>query len=368
MKCFNNILSTTVLWNIAVFMLVVISFEPAFRSWVIQREAGYIQAIHLPPAERVDFIFIGRSRVPAGINIETFESVVGDALRRDVKAMMLGNGGRSLITHYLGLRELFRTHPERFKDCVVLLEAPFGLPEYQRWDVPWREAGNGNWPDKRVAALIDGDDVEKIRQAEDGDIDYYKWLAYCVERESYAFYYRKLIQKRARSKIIDITDLVSEKMGLSLRSSFKMVDVELGGGETIDEDVYNAALFLAQEFVEGQTGEVSPYGSWDESVLDDLKQLVRENGGELVLFETQMAKIFEEAYATEVRLADRERLNAYAQRERIPYIEIGKRYPDEAFPDLWHLSRKLAPEYTTNIASKLLDLELDSVLGTEPGQ
>src|SRR5206468_946595 len=94
---------------------------------------------------RVDVVFSGSSRVAAAVDGASFAREVFLRTGHCPRILNLGRGYSTEAEHYLGLRNLFASHPQSLQGAVVFVEAGGGLPSDissgvrapARWDGSW---------------------------------------------------------------------------------------------------------------------------------------------------------------------------------------------------------------------------------------
>jgi len=126
---------------LAVFWLT----ESAFRSTFDRVPLWYGAAQWAASEGRVDVVFIGSSRVSAAVSVTSFAREVFVRTGQCPRGLNLGQGYSTDPEHYLGLRNLFTSHPESLRGVVVFVEAAGGLPSSNgsevlglaRWDTSW---------------------------------------------------------------------------------------------------------------------------------------------------------------------------------------------------------------------------------------
>ncbi len=327
-------------------LLMVGVLEVAARPWAAEREAGYHMLLTYPPAERVDAVFLGVSRVEAAVDPGVFEKHASRLLDRRVHCLNLGRGGRSPHIHYFGLRNLLEAYPERFDGCTVFVEAPCGLPAYERLDRPWF---NGS-PSRQLVAQLRARDIDEALDVHRDVGDRLALMGTWAERTSHLVFYRQLVRRRLTDKLHDTAMLMADRAGLGHRPRREApLEVRTDGAIRVEAGAREAGRAIADQVVAGAENQ-QPLGDWDQSVLMEIKRLVEGRGGRLIIFRTTMHSYLRQPYETAIRQTDRRFFKDWCRRHGVPMLPLPRAYADEEFPDLWHLHRSLASEFSRNLA------------------
>ena len=332
-------------------VLVWVAAENYFAAWVVPREGGYVSESASPDREKIDFVFVGSSRVAAALDPTAFAAEYERVSGRTVRALNLGGGGRDHRLHLFGLRNLFADYPERFGGCTVLLEAPFGLAHHYPLDTAW--FAKGQWPSRQVVSQIRTEDLADIWRAHPSWIQRAKFAGLAIQRSVQTLYFRRLIGRSLRWKVDEVAEAVAARVGLRHRSQVPDLDLYARGGIRTDRDAVDDAVVAARTLVRQDAETQVSFGTWHGTALEGLKDLVRENGGGLILFETQMASELEKLYTSSTRQEDARTLEREITAWGVPILRIPFRYADEDFPDLWHLRRSLADGFSRRLARQV---------------
>ena len=82
----------------------------------------------------IDVLFIGSSRVAAAIDTQAFAEALPGPRPNVVNA---GAGYTTAAEFHLALRNTFREHPDRLRNAVIFIEAPYGMPDSTTWSDRW---------------------------------------------------------------------------------------------------------------------------------------------------------------------------------------------------------------------------------------
>ncbi len=340
--------------NAVMYVAVPLVVFVVLEMLVAQREPepwvsyDYNEAAAIAEGKHVDIMAVGSSRVIAGFDEHTFRHRLRELTGQDFVVQNMGSPGRRLIYHYLGLRNLFRDHPEQYRGTTFLIEAPFGLPEYQLRSDEWIYP---NFPQHSIAN-IEPADLPEI---------------FCThapfERKldvtlRVMFKPSELLSNRLRTRNdvlqagTNWTERVLEKLTENdSRASMINYDINPRGGLRTEFAQEQYADRMVRQWMEDEKEELlRPWRDWDQSVLGDIVHLVQENGGKIVFFEMPMHSITSDIYHSDVHLVDRELFQRQAQEWETPIIETPFEYTDEDFPDKVHLSIDLLPVFSNMLA------------------
>jgi hypothetical protein len=353
--------SPLILWAqwLLIPAVLLLGLEFKFKSWVVKRETGYIEAAARPPAQPVNAVFIGVSRTEAAIDTDAFDTRVRDISGHEFHSMNLGHPSRTLAVHYYGLKKLFGKYPNLFKGCTVLLEAPFGLPESRKWTDNWSDPGY----EKLLVPLLTKADYNRMLESSvltSDDRMNYRSLWY--EQKSSLIYYRKLIRKQLVTKYDhQFLRLFRKIHSVSNPANGRKLDIKSDGSIRIDEDAAAVGLEKAKSWLKGDGKMPQPVGDWHTTILNDLNSLVEANGGRLVFFQMPMNSVFALGYNNPIKDQDRQTFND-AMKSWKSQILTAKdfTYTDEDFPDTWHLSKQRSSEFSSRLADSYLSANLAS--------
>ncbi len=328
--------------------ILLFALEHRMKPWTIKRETGYIEAAAKPPAKPVDAIFIGVSRVEAAIDPDAFDSRYKELTGKEYHSLNLGHPSRTAAVHYFGLRKLFTKYPNLFKNCTVFIEAPFDLPEARTWQDNWADPGY----EKLLVPLLTKSDFGRfLNEAKLSSDERMLYRELWYEQKSYLIYYRKIIRKQAMTKYDGVfAKLVGKVHHIAKNTSGRTLDIKSDGSIRIDENAAEVGLDKAKSWLHGTVAPV-PVADWNKTVLADIRKLVEQNGGKLVLFTMPMSSVFAPGYETPVKDTDRRTLIATRATWAVPLITATDfEYNDSDFPDTWHLSGKRSHDFSSRLA------------------
>ena len=284
------------------------------------------------PIGAVDFLFVGSSRVAASIDVSAFAEVVGQARGREVRAVNLGTGYATLVEHDLALRELGRVYPESMKGCVVLIEAPGGIPDgladgRGRWDEPWSYEGEA----VRLAPSLRPGDIPALWRSGFDLADKIHFTVRDLGNFSTLIAHREVLAE----SIADGLKARSYSLLLGKRPEGEKADLATGGGIRADPATVARNRELARSFAERWLQDDRPIGpDWDDRVIGSIVRRVKAMGGRVAFFEVPLHSVQANVLKTEVRLVDRAAFREQARQQGTPLLELSATFPDEAFPDI----------------------------------
>jgi hypothetical protein len=341
------------------FVVVFGILELGVRRWVQQRP------LHWDGLESVvvaggapDFLFLGTSRVAAAIDADVFARDAGSRVGRAARAVNLGIGHYTLTMHYLGARDLLRDHPDALRGTTVFIEAPFGLQEALTWRDRWYYPGSA----KLLVPLLTVSDLPRIWKS-DMRIDEKAYLSFfTLTHASALLTYRERIGEGVIGKGSEKTESLAIDLGAATNET-EAVDLTSDGGIQTDPNMIDRISRLAIEgFREERAlpGNQRSLGMWDNRVLADLVELIKGAGGQVVFFEIPLHSAQASIRSPAVRAQDQREFAVQAARWGTPIVHPRFDYSDRDFPDVFHLRRSRAAEYTTALYSAWVGSERGS--------
>jgi hypothetical protein len=332
-------------------LLVFATAEGLARKWVARVAARTFlhRAERVARASSIDFLFIGSSRVAAAVDADLFAEEVGRSLGRPVRAVNMGTGFSTLAEHELALRQLAQDHPASMQGCVVMIEAPGGIPDglsfgHTRWDEPWSQLGEAI----RLAPLLHPGDVPALWRSGFDLSDKIHFSLRALGNGSTLIAHHELIA----TTFFDVCNAYASSLLLRDRKPrAEAADLASDGGIRGDRESIERARRHAEELAPQWAEDRRVIGpSWDDRVIGSIVRRVHAIGGRVVFFETPLHSIQAKVLKSDLRQADRRAFREQARRWGVPLVELSVDYPDDAFPDIWHLARSRALEFTRALA------------------
>ncbi len=283
-----------------------------------------------------DWIFVGSSRVAAAIVPEAIAAETGT-----IQAINLGQGYSTTAEHLLGLQKLAGTNPQAFTGKTVFIEAPGGIPEH----IIFR---GGEWLHPQNPALM-------LKVSSPSDLPDF-WKSHAHHEELIHITTRTLLKP---SGLLTYKELAQGKVmttgatvvkDLTWRTTDENGDLSSAGGIRTDAEGRKVAIDGAKAYIETQTKGLKSYQNWDGTCVERIIELVTQRGGRVAFFETPLDSSFKTFYDLPLNQQSRANFRAWAEQKGVTVIPEAESFEDEAFPDVWHLDAKLAPEFSRALA------------------
>jgi hypothetical protein len=296
----------------------------------------------------VHFLFIGSSRVAASIDEKLFEEELLRQRPHPARAINVGTGYSYLLQHYLGLRNALRRYPEPLRGCVVFVETAAGLPEYSTVD-------GSEW-------YFDGrpDLLTQVLRLEDFPT---MWVSAMPLEDKWHLSFRwltrgSLLLARGHGVAMRVLAQTSDRLGEKIVSALpgirtespRPADLTTDGGVRTDQEGIALARRLALESARREMSDQRPLGKWTETVLEQIVVLVRQAGGQVVFYEMPLHSVQAAPRRTAIRMDDVASFRVQAAAWGASFLLPEFTFTDDDFPDLWHLKRSRAREFTAALA------------------
>jgi hypothetical protein len=291
------------------------------------------------------YLFIGSSHVRAAIIPE----IIDDHLKTEnIFTFNAARGMSTATTFYYALNKL--SEDGLLKNSVVFLEAPGGISSYE-------SNVHGDWIDERDVHLIipylDKDSYIQFLKYSSNSLSA-KWklsLNYLLYSSRVFSLIKELYN---RNSINDIITKVSHKEKKQLKED-EMVDQ---GGIKIDKESIEKARKFAYAYSKEVIESQKPINEsqWENSRLNEIIDLLKRNNSCLILFRIPLSSVEEQVYQTEISKQNIEVFRKFLMNKEATFMDIDcSSYRDEDFPDLWHLSKSKAIEFSNEFATLLVD-------------
>jgi hypothetical protein len=331
--------------------IVLVIVELWVRHTFDEIPVWYSAADKVAAADHIDVAFIGSSRVREGVYVPTFNKEVFEITGQCLVAVNLGLGYSTAAEHYLGLRNLFTSHPQNLKGMTVFIEAPAGLPTQERWDGRWMDASQP----QLISDLLRAQDLLGFWNSSSQTVDEKLHLTLRASLKRVSAFNRR---ERVRGSLLDGGGLgwmlsVLANDSPSPLSSTNQTNIPLTGtgGTKTDAESRELARRRAVEISHQTLEHEVELRDWKTSIVADIVDLVHANNGRIVFFDVPLSTPFKQVYATPMRQHDirefRNQAHLWDARILTPSVE----YTDADLPDLWHAQHDLATRYTRELAS-----------------
>ncbi len=317
---------------------------------------GYPEVGRMTGGRELRALFIGTSRVLAAIDAQAFEQRMEEKGYPEYTTLNLGAGGSRLHTHALGLRALLELDSRALRGTTIFIEAPDGLPEFDTWQDPWV------YP---VMAMF------TVRYMQAGDLGRI-WRSHMPLGDRLDLTFRIVFRF---SNLVTYRQLVRQEMLAWVRRGLEGGTTRLGGHwreraavnssdtptSSPDIGVRPELLDIARRFigdrVRDEGASQRPVEDWERTVVASIVHQVQLAGGQVVFYDMPQVSFLNRLVETPVRRRDRERFVEAASRWGTPIVH--PRFPtsDGDFPDLLHLGRSKAREFSRSLADSWLAQE-----------
>ena len=327
-------------------ILPAVVLEGAARLWLRPEiTPWYIAVSEQQNSPPMDVLFAGSSRVAAAVDAKAFGDAMEAALGHRVRVENFGRGTTTLIEHYFGLREMWRTPRATAPDCTVFVESPAGVPLLDAWDSDWYMTPSPHL----LAPYIDRSDLPKFWR--DAREPWPEKLQFTVLAGS------RFVMAVLRLRLLVLS--MGERWSIEAFGPLKVRNADLRdiGGIRVDSAGIDLARKQASEEVRvGNDEHTALTPDWDRLAMHDLVRLAHENGCTVAFFELPMSShqaVTMKRHAKASALADfRDHVVGEWGARYIGMEEF--RFDDSDFPDAWHLRASRSAEFSTMLARKWL--------------
>lgn len=293
--------------------------------------------------EHVDYLFVGSSRIPATINTKLLRELSGGKV-----AINAGRGYMMPGIHYQALKNKLISNPDYLRNSFVFLEYAgtrtytFNF-YYDRLRVyePIVEADNAMphllLPHLNFSALI--------------DFLVYSGNSIPTKVELATLY----LSSSYRCK-----QFINEKFHLSLDKNFLFKNndsliAEGGIRSDLVEFARQKAIVVAEQEKDSIFKEpLLTFDIINRSTLAKLNNLIRSNGGTLVLYKMPLHSIQQNVFNLDKAKKNQEVFESWLKSNDIEIIENSEFiFNDTDFPDTWHLSSKRRDEFTSKLYKQI---------------
>jgi hypothetical protein len=296
--------------------------------------------------QNADFVFIGSSRVAAAIDGPAFEKAAEESMGRPAHALVIGQGYSTPVEHYLGLRNLLAANPQSLSKVTVFVEMPAGqLVEGHL---------RGHWVHEEAPNLL----VPLLKQ---GDLaEFWHSSDSLPSKVAVSFQtqtsWSQLLASRKRIKGFTLAagrSLLEQgllRAGLAAAPGEASIDLAAQGGILTDTEHVARARKLADELASEARRSERPFQADDFSIYTALISLVKSHGGQVVFYEMPMSTVSRQVAETEIGRANVRRSQEWVQGWQCLLLRPQFVVTDDDFPDLWHLRKSRAAEFSEQLA------------------
>ncbi|NTU74238.1 hypothetical protein HGB07_08950 [Candidatus Roizmanbacteria bacterium] len=274
--------------------------------------------------QKLDFLFIGSSRVGAAIDESSFKQAIKDCFGREVTTANLGTGYSTMAEYYFALKRLYEYNPSAFDGMTIFIEAPTGIPSWGRWSDDWVDPGR---PGLILPYLSFSELIEFLEQS----------------NQHWSIKSRVALEKSFRSVyLIRMTrDVIIEKGGrlaneiesrLFANKDKGIADLSSAAGIRTDEEGLRLARKLAIDIAASALKKQESI-DWNEMIVMDIIEFASKRGAKVVFYDMPLSSVQQKPMNTAIRQEDRRAFRVVANRLGVPILETGFECNDEDFPD-----------------------------------
>lgn len=294
-----------------------------------------------------DALFIGTSRVSAAVAADEFDQMLGQVLRRPIQSVNLGMGYSTTAEYVMGLRRLREINPNAIRGSVAFIEAPMGLPDFATWDDTWLVDAAPELM-SRYLAVSDLPRLFRSKTPTAGKL---------LVAANVLFGYDENITRVRRlfQAWLDAATLSFFSVFLPIPVEGGSADLTSKGGIRTDKKGVDDAKAIALRTIAVELASQRPRRAWDSTTMFEVVQVLREMGAQPIFYEMPMSPAMSAIYQTPVRIQDRAHFQGVVRRWDVPYLKPVIATTDEDFPDIWHLRKSRAPEFTEALTREFLE-------------
>ncbi len=342
--------------------------ELAIRNWKVYGDSKGLPALAL---EEVDILFLGNSRVAAGIDADQFREKLqkrGGEHLSELKGVVNGGYGSTTMFQYLfALKALENKQPGALQGSYVLMEAPNGIGS-------WNNRGAwtyNDFDDRMLAGLLNDESFDRLWSDSDYDLESKLRLSVLhgfQDSDLYTKrYYFRIGLFRKMTKLIE--NNVINRVNKEPSRSVKVNIAEAGGIRTDNKAVNscrNRILKLRESLVSraDKSNQINPdlfIGSiptnepdWEKCSLREVVEYVEGKGGEFVFFRMPISSPLRDIYNEILSEDDYGSFFENATSWGADYISVNYQPEDENYPDLLHMNRDARRRFTDELSDSFI--------------
>lgn len=336
---------------VAIPLLILVAVECLLRKSDAAAPLWYSRAEAIARRGKVDFAFIGSSKVAAAFIEKAFNEEMGKALERRTAAVNLGRGFSSPQLHYLGLRNLLRRHPESLKGVTLFVEAMSDAPLYQ-YHGNWKSIWFNRQPELLVPLLRFPDLMPFWRSQGTAWTDKFLVTAKFLLGSS------KIISHRERARH-EFESLGKRMLHGFASRMFRLPPLPpaaepviqgIGGILTDPKDLERARKTGLKYYHSLAASRRPILNRWDGSVLADIVRLIKGQGGEVFFVNLPAYSMELKAYATPNHEWNKAIIRKQFKEWDVALLTPDFSYTDDDIPDCFHLKMSRAGEFSRKLA------------------
>jgi hypothetical protein len=329
-------------------LLILISLElvsrivvdPAFyyqvNTYTKNVEGFNFKQVYFPKKiNHYNYLFIGSSKTISSIDVSEIER-----LNDTVVAINAGKGYSYFAFHYWALKRTLEKNPQILMNSKVIVELNGGINFTENFEKV-KFTLNDNQPYMYIPHLNFGLLKDFIK---------YSDCRPSLKIKLMALYSCSLL--RAAPFLFENLQRIGNQYKYT-------EDLAEGGGLKTDQEsitmIRNMAIEGAKTNMEQQKFQ-NPLTEEDmnNSIMSKLKDLVINNGGQLIFLDMPQHSSQKAMYTTGLNLKNKEVFSLWAQKNGIKYLNTDDfSYNDDDFPDYFHINRNRMAEYTQIVFKKI---------------
>ncbi|MFH0922114.1 MAG: hypothetical protein V1913_17355 [Fibrobacterota bacterium] len=334
-----------------VFLIAPIMFaEVAWRTIQIFKpyDKWYSHAIQQCKTATADYVFIGSSRTAAAVDKDRFTNRIMISSGKQCRIDNFGRGKCTIVEHYFGIKRILESNPDYLRGAVVFVELPGGypgeaiggLPGILAWSDPWADISGGVW---LISLYLRSDEIYRMWRISSASIS----DNVLITAASYLQGINGVAMIRA--VIAYYGESVLNRFLLKAFGRGQPSSLTSDGGIRTDETGVRIVRDMARAAAKFNIDSQRVFNKWNEAVLPDFITLVRNAGASVCFYDVPLSSSFRKMLETPLMCKEKTR---FADRYRswgVPFVQTGFNPADAAFPDLYHLSKAVAPIFTDSL-------------------
>lgn len=334
-------------------VLVFLEFSLRRGPWV--KQYWYSRAETVASKQKIDFLFIGSSKVAAAVHVPAFEASLSKAFQRRVVSMNLGQGYSTIHMHFLGIRNLLQNHPDALKNTICFIEAFEDVPLYEYhagWESRWVKARP-----QLLASLLRRRDLVTLWYSKDTIDSKITATVSFLLSDCYLATYRELIRNRCMQESRRLVEQTADALaGPGDGGNHRGTVFQPAGGIKADPASITRIKARGIRYFNSLSRKKQPVlENWSGSILGQLILMIKERGGMVTFVNMPSHSLQRAAYRTEIH----ERNRCIFKRQLAEWDSLlltpGFRYSDADIPDAYHLASSRAGEFSRALAKACLE-------------
>ncbi len=335
------------------FFIIVLGLNSLGKSKNENPDIWYGPVIdYMHNGGRFNYLFLGTSRTRAAIKAEVFDEIMQQVYKTPTLTINLGMGWCRMSEHYFGIRHLLETNPNILRGVVVFIEAPSDVPEYSTWKSDWIVADRTDL----LTANIHTSDLFKLWRESTTETS----MKFVITANLIAPFMENIprLRQNALPKLDTILQTIFSPL-IKLAPKEKDLigfDLTTEGGIRADAKGVETARDIAIRIAHEETVKQDPWDNFDNTIVAEIFQMVKKAGGYVVFLGMPLSNVQQVPYDTPLRKQERLGFKNTLKKWDAVMLHPEFAYDTADFPDLWHLRKTRAPEFTYAVAKNYLEL------------